>query len=131
MPLSSSDDLAALFGNGLSIAYNHDMAIPALTAHGQSLRIAPIAAELRFGSVRVKGRACSIATAERLALEACWAGPHFPCLLAGRCGAPGQGSVGGPREPPDSVAGHQTPQGARSLMTSLVVSGAAPLARAR
>jgi hypothetical protein len=28
---------------------------------GQSLRIAPIAADLRFGSVRVKGRGCSIA----------------------------------------------------------------------
>ncbi|MFG1818296.1 SIR2 family protein [Kribbella sp. NPDC049174] len=31
MPLSPNDDLAALFGNGLSIAFNHDLAIPALT----------------------------------------------------------------------------------------------------
>jgi hypothetical protein len=78
MPPSSSEDLAALFGNGLSIAYNHDMAIPALTAHGQSLRIAPIAAELRFGSVRVKGRACSIACDAGGALDAYRTGPHFP-----------------------------------------------------
>jgi hypothetical protein len=32
-----------------------------VSRRGQSLRIAPIAADLRFGSVRVKGRACSIA----------------------------------------------------------------------
>jgi hypothetical protein len=48
------------------------------TTRGQSLRIAPIAADLRFGSVRVKGRACSIACDAGGALDACRAGPHFP-----------------------------------------------------
>ena len=56
----------------------------ALTRKGQSaavLRIAPIAADLRFGPVGVKGRACSIA--ERLALDACRAGPQFSMIAGG------------------------------------------------
>lgn len=45
---------------------------------GQPSRIAPIAADLRFGAVRVKGRACSIACDAVGALDACRAGPSLP-----------------------------------------------------
>ena len=52
------------------------------------LRIASIAADLRFGAVRVKGRACSIACDAGGALDARWAGPHFSMIASGAMRSP-------------------------------------------
>lgn len=45
-------------------------------AHGRTSRIAPIAADLRFGAVRVKGRRSRRDAGG--ALDACRAGPSLP-----------------------------------------------------
>jgi hypothetical protein len=47
------------------------------------LRIAPIAADPRFGAVWVKGRACSIACDAAGTLDACRVGPHLSMIASG------------------------------------------------
>jgi hypothetical protein len=47
-------------------------------ACGQSSRIAPIAADLRFGAVRVRGREAIAERRPKVALDACRAGPSLP-----------------------------------------------------
>jgi hypothetical protein len=83
LPPESGIGAARLGGQGMVRSYLRDGSGGQLSTARAVLRIAPIAADLRSGAVRVKGRACSIACDAEGTVEACRFGPHFSTIANG------------------------------------------------